>query len=105
MRPGTRPASVRTGSHGQRGETAMSNTQWYIEREGVEYGPCNWEGLQTLAREGTLRMTDLVRREGDTYWVPAHQARCDAPAISATASPQPAAAAAQPAAVTARKQI
>lgn len=69
----------------------MSDTQWYIEREGVEYGPCTWDGLQALARQGTLRPTDLVRREGDTYFVPAHQARCDAPANPEGAAGQPAA--------------
>ena len=66
----------------------MSETQWYIEREGVEYGPCTWDGLQTLARQGTLRPTDLVRRDGDTFFVPAHQARCDAAVNAAAAAPQ-----------------
>ena len=86
----------------------MSETQWYIEREGVEYGPCNWDGLQALARQGTLQMTDLVRREGDTYWVPAHSARCDAaanPAMAAAADAARAQSAPRTLPAVQRKQI
>lgn len=53
----------------------MSAARWYIERSGTEFGPVTWAELQALARNGRVRPTDLVRRDGVPYWQPAHEAR------------------------------
>ena len=55
----------------------MAAALWHLDRDGVEYGPFDWNGLQTLAKAGRLRPTDLVRQDGLPFWLPAGEARED----------------------------
>lgn len=84
----------------------VTETQWYIAREGKQHGPLTDIEMRTFVAHSYLRMTDLIWRPGMAEWLPAPQvfpAVFQAPAPAAppppAAAPQaPASAAAVPAA-------
>jgi len=65
--------------------------QWYWMQDGQKHGPIETAGLRELARNGQLKPTDLIWREGLPHWVPATQGRGLFPdqLSGATARPAP----------------
>ncbi|MEO1265657.1 MAG: DUF4339 domain-containing protein, partial [Pseudomonadota bacterium] len=61
-------------------------TQWYLARDGQQFGPVSEDELRKLIELGHLRASDLVWHAGYAEWQPA-QAAIDA----LKATPQPAA--------------
>ncbi len=62
--------------------------QWYLTRDGKEYGPYSVDHVLRLAELGRLQPTDLVRKEGMTAGVPASQIKRLYPdAVAAVDSP------------------
>jgi GYF domain 2 len=47
------------------------NSGWHLMRDGKKLGPVSPDQLQRLARDGRLRGSDLVCREGSSSWVAA----------------------------------
>ena len=47
---------------------------WYLLREGVQYGPFDWTTMQRMIVEGRLLPADLVWQEGTADWIPAARA-------------------------------
>ncbi|NOT71828.1 MAG: DUF4339 domain-containing protein [Hyphomicrobium sp.] len=74
----------------------VTETQWYIAREGKQHGPLTDIEMRTFVAHSYLRVTDLIWRPGMAEWLPAPQvfpAVFPAPAAPAAApTPQPAAA-------------
>lgn len=56
---------------------AATAHRWYWRTGDDQGGPVTWDGLQSLAREGLLRPSDSVCREGANRWVRADSARND----------------------------
>ena len=54
-----------------------TTSQWYWAKDGTRGGPVTWEELQSMARTGKLRASDLVCRVGAQVWQPASSARAD----------------------------
>jgi hypothetical protein len=50
-------------------------SRWYWARDGKQGGPISWDELQSMARTGKLRGSDLVWREGSPNWQPASTAQ------------------------------
>lgn len=48
--------------------------EWFLGRDGQQYGPIKNEEIATLVRLGQLRTTDLVWRHGMPDWLPAFDA-------------------------------
>jgi hypothetical protein len=55
----------------------MAGACWYVKRNGSVLGPLTWEALQRAARTGKVRPDDPVRREDETFWKSAAEARHD----------------------------
>lgn len=49
--------------------------RWRMQRDGKGLGACSQEQLVAMARDGRLRPTDLVQRDGMASWVPAGSVR------------------------------
>lgn len=49
-------------------------SRWFWTHEGQRGGPISWGELQSMARSGRLRASDLVMREGSDRWQPANTA-------------------------------
>jgi GYF domain 2 len=66
-------------------------SRWYWIHRGKQAGPIAWGELQSLAKSGKLRPTDLVLREGSQTWQPANTAKNieDQPAITMPAAANP----------------
>src|SRR5262249_48358254 len=47
--------------------------QWYVARGKVKKGPFSRAQLQTLARKGVLRPSDMLWRQGTQKWLAAHE--------------------------------
>lgn len=65
----------------------MADTQWHIARGDKKHGPVTQESLQQIARNGKLRPTDLLWREGMGEWVLASSVPGLFPAVSPPALP------------------
>ena len=70
---------------------AVAVSQWHWMDRGRKMGPVSWGELQSLARRGKLKPTDMVLREGSSNWQPARAAR-EAQESSADSGTAPAAA-------------
>ncbi|MFM7107884.1 MAG: GYF domain-containing protein [Planctomycetaceae bacterium] len=87
---------------------------WYYTQRNERQGPVSTAKLKSLAAEGWLTPTDLVRKEGMQNWVPASKVRglFDSPLVPAltstidgiVAAPSPAAATTPHAAPPAARQ-
>ena len=49
-------------------------SRWFWAHNGQRGGPISWGELQSMARSGRLRASDLVMREGGDRWQPAQSA-------------------------------
>ena len=82
--------------------TQSNDTQWFIARDGKQYGPLSEIEMQKLVELGHLKPTDLVWRPGFPEWRPAGSlipkpaAPAPAPAPSHAPGPATAAPAQQP---------
>ena len=52
-------------------ETAPSRTEWYLARDGQQYGPITYAEMEKLIELGHLHENDLVWRQGLDEWQPA----------------------------------
>lgn len=72
----------------------VTETQWYIARDGKQHGPLTDIEMRTFVAHNYLRPGDLIWRPGMAEWMPAPQVF---PAVfPATAAPQPAPVTQQP---------
>jgi hypothetical protein len=71
------------------------SSRWYWMDNGATAGPITWPELQSLAKSGRLRASDMVRREGRENWQPANTAK-DVEGVSAPRPTLPALMPAQP---------
>jgi GYF domain 2 len=87
----------------------ITETQWYIARDGKQHGPLTDIEMRTFVAHSYLRLTDLIWRPGMAEWLPAPQVfpavfQAAAPAAppqpAAPVAPQPQAAPAPTAAIT-----
>lgn len=76
----------------------VTETQWYIARDGKQHGPLTDIEMRTFVAHSYLRVTDLIWRPGMAEWLPAPQVF---PAIFQAAPAAPAAPAQSPATVPA----
>ena len=51
----------------------VTETQWYIAREGKQHGPLTDIEMRTFVAHSYLRVTDLIWRPGMAEWLPAPQ--------------------------------
>lgn len=89
----TAPSSAATsGAETDATETAMTSQsteiQWFIARDGKQYGPLSDLEMQKLVELGHLRPVDLVWRPGFPDWRPA-ASLMPKPAAAAPAAPAP----------------
>ncbi len=75
----------------------VTETQWYIARDGKQHGPLTDIEMRTFVAHSYLRATDLIWRPGMAEWLPAPQIfPAVFPAPSAAPAPQQAAPARAP---------
>lgn len=65
------------------------NVQWYCKIAGRQVGPLAARQLKAMAEAGQISAADLVRREGDKSWVPAHHVKGLFPATPADSASRP----------------
>jgi len=72
-------------------ETRLSETKWYVARNGVQSGPIDDATLRAQAQRGELQPGDLVWRDGMPEWLAATQvlelAGAFAPSLAGAAQP------------------
>jgi hypothetical protein len=71
----------------------VTETQWYIARDGKQHGPLTDVEMRTFVAHSYLRPTDLIWRPGMPEWTPATQVF---PAVFPASAPAPAPIAPQP---------
>lgn len=86
MPPAGRDSRVRGG---QLGLTVAQDIEWFLGRDGQQYGPIKNEEMETLVRLGQLRDTDLLWRTGFGDWLPAFDALGLSDAIIPASEPMP----------------
>lgn len=64
----------------------ITETQWYIARDGKQHGPLTDIEMRTFVAHSYLRVTDLIWRPGMTEWLPAPQVF---PAVFPAPAPAP----------------
>jgi len=49
------------------------STEWFLHKDGSQYGPYSWEQLCEFGREGRLQPGDNLWNSGMTGWIPAQE--------------------------------
>lgn len=69
------PPARRHKSSARKSAGKHAPSQYYLKRNGEEYGPFTSKQLREMARIGQLAPTDLVWKKGFKDWKPAAKAR------------------------------